>query len=133
MKKIITSSNAIVFVLSLCVSTLLPLTTHASSVSGRYIKASGTTITLAVTVGKPAPASLIVEQSLSNKNTIKGASPQPQKISKSGKVKWLVKNAKPGKKQFTIKLASPLQGSVKGIVRYRDPSSGKYLEINITP
>ena len=133
MKKIITSSNIIVLFLSLCVTALLPLTTYASSVNGRYIKGSGAAIVFEVTVGKPAPASLIVEQSLSQKNKIKEASPQPQKISASGKVKWLVKNIKPGKKQFTIKLASPLQGSVKGVVRYRDPSSGKFLEMNVTP
>lgn len=112
---------------------VLPISTFASSVSGRFLKGSGTTITLQISVGKPAPSSIIVEQSISPTNTIKNATPQPQKIGGNGKVKWLVKNIRPGKRQFTLKLSEPLKGSVRGVIRYKDPASGKFFESAITP
>lgn len=112
---------------------LLPLTSHASTVNGRFIKGSGSTITLEISVGTPAPTSIIVEQSFSQKNTIKAAQPKPKKISGNGNAKWLLKNIKPGKKRFTLQLASPLKGSIRGVVRYKDPASGKFLEKSFTP
>ena len=112
---------------------LLPLISHASTVNGRYIKGAGSTITLEISVGNPAPTSIIVEQSFSQKNKIKAAHPKPKKISGNGNAKWLVKNIKPGKKRFTLQLASPLKGSIRGVLRYKDPSTGKFLEKSFTP
>ncbi|BHH82975.1 hypothetical protein [Desulforhopalus sp. 52FAK] len=112
---------------------LLPLASHASTVNGRYLKGSGSTITLEISVGKPAPSSIIVEQSFSQKNKVTAAQPKPNKMSGNGNAKWLLKNIKPGKKRFTLQLASPLKGSIRGVVRYKDPASGKFLEQSFTP
>ncbi len=127
------NSKLSLIILLVCTLLVLPLSVLASSVTGRYLKGSGTTITLQVSVGKPAPSSIIVEQSISPKNKIKNAKPKPQKIGSNGKVKWLVKNIRPGKRQFTLKLSAPLQGSVRGVIRYKDPASGKFLESAIAP
>lgn len=105
----------------------------AASVTGRYVKGSGTTVSLEVSIKKPAPSSIIVEQTISPKNKIKNVSPKPQKIGGKGKVKWLIKNVRPGRQRFTIKLAQPLSGSVRGYIRYKDPASGKFSEMSITP
>lgn len=121
----------IIFLVSITI--LMPISAVASSVSGRFVKSSGTTITLQVNIGKPAPSIIIVEQTLSPRNKIKSAVPKPQKLGSNGKVKWLVKNVRPGKRQFTLKLAGPLQGSVQGVIRYKDPASGKFLESTVTP
>jgi len=112
---------------------LIPLTGHASSVNGRYVKASGSTVSLEISIGKPAPTSIIVEQTFSQKNKIKAAQPKPKKISGNGNTKWLVKNIKPGKKRFTLQLASPLKGSIRAVIRYKDPATGKFLEKSLTP
>lgn len=112
---------------------LIPISATAASVSGKYIKASGNTTVLQISVGKPAPPSIIVEQSLGNKNKVQSASPKPKKISGNGNIKWLLTKTRPGKQQFTVKLASPLKGSVRAILRYRDPASGQFIEKSITP
>ena len=112
---------------------LIPLSAAAASVSGKYIKVSGNTTVLQISVGKPAPPSIIVEQSPGNKNKVQSARPKPKKISGNGTIKWLLTKIRPGKQQFTVTFASPLKGSVRAILRYRDPSSGQFIEKSITP
>lgn len=122
--------TAVIALLLVC---LIPISATAASVSGRYIKASGNTTVLQISVGKPAPTSIIVEQSFGNKNKIQSASPKPKKMRGNGTVKWLLTKTRPGKQQFTVKLANPLKGSVRAILRYRDPASGQFIEKSITP
>lgn len=113
---------------------LFPITAYSSGVTGRYLKTSGTTVVLELSVGKPAPSSIIVEHSFTTKNQVLSASPKPKKInSKSGQVKWLVTNIRPGRKQFSLQLAEPLKGAVQGSLRYREPSTGQFTEKTIRP
>ncbi len=111
---------------------LIPISATAS-VTGKYIKASGKTTVLEISVGKPAPPSIIVEQSLGNKNKVLSASPKPKKISGNGKIKWLLTKTRSGKQQFTVKMANPLKGEVRATLRYRDPTNGQFIEKSITP
>jgi len=128
--KSVTRNNALVALLLIA---LLPISASAASVTGKYIKAGGKTTILEISVGKPAPPSIIVEQSLSNKNKVTSASPKPKKINGNGNTKWLLTNTRPGKQKLTVQLASPLKGSVRAILRYRDPTNGRFIEKNITP
>lgn len=123
--------NTILIVLLLILCT--PLVSKADSVTGRYLKASGNTTILEISIGKPAPQSIIVEQSLGNKNTIQSVSPKPKKTSGNGNIKWLLTKTRPGKRKFTVKLTTPLNGSVRATLKFRDPVSGQFIEKNITP
>lgn len=113
---------------------LLPIAAYGAGVTGRYLQSSGTTVVLELSVGKPAPSSIIVEHSFTKRNQVLSASPRPKKInSNSGQVKWLVTNIRPGKQRFSLQLAAPLTGAVRASLRYRDPSSGQFTERNIRP
>ena len=133
MQKLTDSINRVRLTLPLLIVLMTPFAVQAASVSGRYLRASGTTITLEIVVNKPAPSSIIVEQFFAPENKIKTARPQPQKIDIHRSAKWLVKNLRPGKRRFSVQLTAPLQGSVRGVVRYKDPMSGTFLETNIAP
>lgn len=122
-----------IFLIASLLVGLLPISALAKSVTGRYLKISGNTIVLEISVTKPAPTSIIVEQAFNKKNRVKSASPKPKKISSNGQVKWLVTHIRPGKKRFTLQLAAPLQGSVRAVLRYRDPSNGQFTEKSIRP
>lgn len=111
---------------------LLPLSATAASVTGKYTRISGNTTIFEISVGTPSPSSIIVEQSLGSKNKVQSASPKPKKISGSGNIKWLLTNTRSGKQQFTVKMANPIKGSVRAMIRYRDPASGKFIEQSIT-
>jgi hypothetical protein len=119
--------------IALLLIALLPISASAASVTGKYIKAGGKTTIIEISVAKPAPPSIIVEQSFSNKNKVTSASPKPKKINANGNTKWLLTNTSPGKQKLTVQLATPLKGSVRAILRYRDPANGKFIEKNITP
>ena len=112
---------------------LLPISATAASVTGKYTNVSGNTTILEISVGNPAPSSIIVEQSLSSKNKVQSASPKPKKVSGNGNIKWLLTKTRSGKQQFIVKMANPVKGSVRAIIRYRDPASGQFIEQSITP
>lgn len=111
----------------------LPSGAFGSSVNGRYLKGSGKTVVLEISVGKPAPSSVIVEQLFNPQNKITNVSPQAKKVGGNGQVKWLVKKPRPGKQKFTINLSGPLKGSVRGVIRFKDPSTGKFVEKSVRP
>jgi hypothetical protein len=124
--------SAIFFTVA-CLYGFFPTDAHAAPVTGRYLSNTGTTIVLEISISKPAPSSIIVEQSIAKSNTILSVNPNPKKVTKSGQIKWLLTNLRPGKQRLTTKLSGPLNGNVRGILRYRDPASGQFTEVSITP
>jgi hypothetical protein len=106
----------------------------ANLVSGRYVSATGTKIVLSLSIQNPPPLNLIVEQYLSPGNSIVATSPQAKKISTGkGKCKWLFRNTRSGKITVSIQLKAPLKGSVRAMIRYREPNGGKFTELQISP
>ncbi|MCK5516089.1 MAG: hypothetical protein KAI39_04370 [Desulfobulbaceae bacterium] len=101
-------------------------------ISGQYVTSSGKEIILSLQILNPAPANLIVEQYLSPKNAVVSTSPKAKKRT-SGKIKWLFRNTAVGRLSISIHLQSPLQGKIRGVVRYRDPVSGNFIESRISP
>jgi len=101
-------------------------------VTGQYGSSSGKRIVLNLHIQNPAPANLIVEQYLSPQNSIVSTSPRAKKDS-AGKIKWLFRNTATGKLSISIQLKSPLKGKIRGVVRYRDPGSGAFIESQISP
>lgn len=77
---------------------LLPVTGIAQeSVSARYLGVSGDTVRLRLTIGSPAPQSLILEQYLPPGAKAVATSPSARQAGNSGVVKWLFKGVSPGK------------------------------------
>lgn len=110
------------------------LVSAAESVTGRYLSATGTSVVLSLSLQKPSPANLIVEQYLASGNKIVATSPPAKKVDAAGgKVKWLLTNTQKRTITLTIQLASPLQGNIRAMVRYRDPGSGSFTELRIVP
>jgi hypothetical protein len=106
----------------------------AESVTGRYLSSAGTSVVLRLSMQKPSPANLIVEQYLASGNKIVAASPPAKKIDAAGgKVKWLLTNTQNRTITLTIQLKTPLQGKISAMVRYREPGSGSFTELRIVP
>ena len=109
-------------------------TNAANLVSGKYLSAEGTTLVLSLSIQNPSPANLIVEQSLSQGNKVTTTTPQAKKIDNAKrKVKWLFRNTRSGKITLSTKLKAPLIGHPSAMVRYRDPRSGTFTELRISP
>lgn len=122
------------FCLLLCSLVYAPLATGGELVSGRYLSAAGEKIVLSLSVGKPSPSNLIVEQYITPGNFVESTSPKAIKVdNKRGKVKWLFRNSRSGKLQLTMRLQHPLKGQVEAMARYRDPRSGQFTELQINP
>ncbi len=120
--------------LTLAIIFFVPILSHGAGVNGHYASASGNNISLVLSVGAPAPQSIIVEQILSPSNVIRGGSPQPKKINqKGGRVKWLLTNIRPGKRQIRLLLGGPLKGNIRATIRYRNPGDGKFTEFSVSP
>ena len=128
-------SVAIIFFIVTSISFGCPKASDAANiVSGRYLSASGTTVVLSLSIQKPSPANLIVEQYLSPGNSIVKTSPQAKKIDAAqSKAKWLFRNIQSGNITLSIQLKEPLKGGASAIIRYRDPTSGAFTELRIQP
>ncbi len=106
----------------------------ANLVSGSYESSGGTDIVLTLAINTPSPSNLIVEQFISPGNNITSTSPTAKKINAArGEVKWLFRNIQSGSLSLSMQLGSPLKGSVKAMIRYRDPETGRFSELVITP
>lgn len=106
----------------------------ANLVSGRYLSATGTTVVLSLSIQNPSPANLIVEQYLSPGNSITATSPRAIKVDAAQcKAKWLFRNTQSGNMTLSIQLKAPLKGKANAMIRYRDPDSGAFTELRISP
>ena len=101
-------------------------------VTGEYASSSGNKIVLNLHILNPAPTNLIVEQYFNPQNSVISIGPKPIKRS-PGKIKWLFRNTRSGRFSISIKLRSPLRGQIRGVVRYRDPVHGDFVEFHISP
>ena len=103
-------------------------------VHGEYLSSSGKAIHLRITIGAPPPAHVIVAQMIPSGSGIVHSSPKAQKINiKTGEIKWLLKKVEPGVRILKVKLTKPVQSStIRTILRYRHPISGRYVESLVT-
>ncbi len=101
-------------------------------IDGTYISASGRQIVLELDISSRTPVNLIVEQFLDPDNFILTTSPGAKKRS-AGKIKWLFRNISDRRLLISIRLRSPLKGTISAIVRYRNPGSGQFIESQVIP
>jgi len=104
-------------------------------VHGQYRSFSGKSIELHLSIGTPPPTHIIVALVIPPGIKVTRSEPEAQKIdTKTGKIKWLLKKVQPGSKTVRVKLAEQVQPSaISSIIRYRNPVSGKYIEVHISP
>lgn len=115
---------------------LKPLPGEAAElVRCRYLKASGTEITLELQIGSPPPASLIVIQNFPSDVEIVSSSPPIKKLSKNqGEAKWLLTGLSPGNVVLVLTLNAPVApGQITGEIRYKNPISGSMVQLPIRP
>jgi len=135
-KKNHTSASSLLFVaLLLLVSLPRPLCAGEPLVGGQYLSAAGQDIQLLVTVSSPAPSTLIVIQNLPPGTVIDAASPAfNQYDAGKGEVKWLLTHVNPGRYTVSLRLQRPVvSGGISGDIRYKDPGSGRMINLRVRP
>ena len=112
------------FVLVLIMSTLAwPFDSGAAElVSGRYLDIGGNEVRVELTVGSPAPASIILIQQLPKGVKVNASMPELKMYSPAkGKAKWLLSKVIVGKKTVSVTLDRPVaKEEISGEIRYRD-------------
>lgn len=135
-KKNHTGATGLLFVaLLLLVSLPMPLRAGDALVGGQYQSAAGQDIQLLVTVGSPAPTTLIVIQNLPPGTVVDSASPAfNQYDAGKGEVKWLLTHVNPGRYTINLRLQHPVvSGRISGDIRYKDPGSGRMITLRVRP
>ena len=104
-------------------------------VSCRYLKAQGQTIQLELSIGRPAPTTVIVIQNLPPGAAIVSASPPVKRFdAASGEAKWLLKGLTSGQRLLEMKLSTPIQArELRGQIRYKHPATGAMVAEHIAP
>lgn len=135
-KKNHTGASGLLFVALLL---LVALPTHLCAgdvlVKGQYLSAAGQDIQLLITVGSPAPTTLIVIQNLPPGTVVDSASPAfNQYDAGKGEVKWLLTHVNPGRYTVNLHLQHPVaSGHISGDIRYKDPGSGRMINLRVRP
>ncbi len=104
-----------------------------TSVTGRYVQSGSNTIIIQLNTSPPPPAAFIVQLKIPAGLQIKSASPDPAGFnSKTGSVKWLIKQPQTGASKLSITTSSPIGiPGLKGEIRFRHPKSGRSVSNSI--
>ena len=122
---------ALVLFLSMLV---LPLLAGAGElVSGRYHDLGSNEVRVELSIGRPAPASIILIQNLPVGVKVIASSPELKKYSPGkGQAKWLFRKVAAGKKIVSLTLDRPVtKGEISGEIRCRD-AAGKMVTVQLT-
>jgi len=121
--------------LILLISLPMSLRADEALVSGQYLSAAGQEIQLQITVANPAPSTLIVIQKLPSGTVVEAASPAfHQYDGGKGEGKWLLTQVKPGRYTLSLRLPRPVASQeISGEIRYKDPASGRMVNLPVRP
>lgn len=113
----------------------VPLRAAQALVNGQYLSGTGQDIQLRITVANPSPTTLIVVQNLPIGMTIEAATPAFHQYDASkGEVKWLLTRISPGSYTVTLRLQrAAVPGEISGEIRYKEPASGRMINLSIRP
>jgi hypothetical protein len=120
---------------ALFISLLLPANVFSASVAAQYQSIENGAVVFVISVGSPAPSSLIIQHYHPSDIAVTGTSPAASKINvKAGFAKWFFKNPQPGSYSFSLNLARTVPPeSVRLVLRYKDPGSGALQEVVAQP
>nr|WP_320010706.1 hypothetical protein [uncultured Desulfobulbus sp.] len=95
-------------------------------VEGQYIYGPGATVSLQISVPRPAPAALILRQQVTGGAHLVAVRPAPVGEDLSGSaLKWLFKRPRPGNFSIQMQFAAPVSpGILQGTLYYRDRATG---------
>ena len=112
---------------------LAPPCLAEGQVKGRYIYGPGPTVSLQISVPRPAPAAIILRQQGTGDLHLVAARPAPVggDLSDSG-LKWLFKGPRPGNFSVQMQFAAPVRpGTLRGNLNYRDPNTGRRIHSTV--
>lgn len=134
-EKTATRAMGLLFLALLFLSLPTPVLAGQTLVSGQYLSGAGQDIQLRITVASPAPTTLIVIQNLPPGTTIEAATPAfSQYNAGTGEVKWLLTKVSPGSYSVTLRLQRAVaSGAISGEIRYKEPASGRMINLPIRP
>jgi uncharacterized protein (DUF58 family) len=104
-------------------------------VTSRYLKAQGRDIRLELTIGSPAPATVIVTQHLPADISIEQAQPAVNRFDqRRSEAKWLLSGIDRGRLGIEMRLSRPVRaGELRGQIQYKHPLTGAMVVENIGP
>ncbi len=132
-KKAMVSRGTLVLVLIMSMFAWPLLAGAEELVSGRYLDLGGNEVRVELTITSPAPASIILIQSLPRGVKVIASSPELKKYSPGkGQAKWLFRKVDAGKKIVSMTLERPVdKGEISGEIRYRD-AAGKMITVPLS-
>lgn len=132
-----TSKSHTLFLFTTITALLIYFTSHAdaATVTGAYKSVTSNNTVFSITVGTPAPSSLIIQNHHTPGVKASATQPSASKVNyREGTAKWFLKNTRPGNYTFSITFAGPVSLSdTYLILRYRDPATGNFQETRIRP
>jgi hypothetical protein len=123
--------------ISLVLGALLLMMPHTGKaegdLSGRYLPSDGRELVLRIDIGEPPPASLILIQQIPPGIAPLSATPPYKKADLvTGELKWLLKLPAAGSHEIRVHFAEELpSGSVRAILRCKDPTTGEFMTVTI--
>jgi hypothetical protein len=132
-KKAMVSRGTLVLVLILAMLAWPLFAGAGELVSGRYLDLGGNEVRVELTIGSPAPASIILIQNLPKGVMVTASSPELKKYSPGkGQAKWLFRKVAAGKQIVSLTLDRPVtKGEISGEIRYRDVA-GKMVTVPLS-
>ena len=108
---------------------------QAEGIQARYLENNGNRSILELTVEKPPPSSIIVQQTLPPGAVIQSASPAYKKfVAQKGVVKWLFKRPKPGVIHVVLTYTNTKKSGGKGataVIRCKSPITGELMTLHV--
>lgn len=134
-KKIPARAMGLLFLTLLLLFSLPAMLRAGQLVEGQYLSSAGQDIQLRITVANPSPTTLIVMQNLPIGTIIDAATPAFQQYNaNTGEVKWLLTKITPGSYTLSLRLQRAVaSGAIRGEIRYKEPASGRMINLPIGP
>ena len=131
MKRVMSDTMKYYCLLVLFACLLFPTSANAEGVKARYTQNNSTGSILELTIGNPAPTSIIVKQHIPPRTRIAEASPSVTKYAYGkGVVTWLLKAPKPGVQRIHLQYQKPLSGgAASAVIRCKSPRDGRLMTI----
>ncbi len=121
------------FLLLLLVVIAFPVTAQAETIRAKFLQNNSKGSVLELTIGNPAPSSIIVKQRLPKGTGIKSVNPGYSKFSKGkSEATWLFKRPTPGVKRIVVNYTVSAKGNgATAVIRCKNPRDGSFMTLNV--
>lgn len=121
------------FLMLLSAAVAFPVEAQSETIRAKYLQNSSMGSVLELTIGNPAPSSVIVKQRLPKGTGIKSVNPGYSKFSKGkNEATWLFKRPAPGVKRIVVNYTVPAKGGgATAVIRCKSPRDGSFMTVNV--